>query len=102
MLKANLSYLAGLVVFTRELSGAIAGFYGYSGPAGTRFFSEIGKFGTQAAQSEVDEAFLKAANNAAGILFHYPASQVQRTAEGIAALAEGDTVNPLVLLTGTE
>ena len=43
---------------------------------------------------------LKALNSSAGILFHYPAGQIQRTAQGFNAMKDGETGNPLVLLTG--
>ena len=42
----------------------------------------------------------KAANNTAGVLFHYPAGQVNRTVEGTAALLEGRTDNPLAVIAG--
>ena len=100
--KENLSYMSGLMVGTRELSGAFMGYYGYSGPAGLRFFGEFGKLLQQTGQAEADAAWLKAANQVGGIVFHYPAAQVERTAEGVMELAEGETTNPLVLLTGAE
>lgn len=93
-------YIAGTMVGVREVSGVLQGFYGYEGPAGTRFFSEFGKTIQQAAQGELDKAALRALNQTAGILFHYPAGQVQRTVEGIAAMAEGETVNPLAPMFG--
>lgn len=98
--KEQLSFMTGSLVGLRELSSSIQGMYGYSGPAGTRFFSEAGKLIKQAGQGEADAALLKAANNTAGILFHYPAGQVQRTTEGFMALKDGTTVNPAALLFG--
>jgi hypothetical protein len=35
-----------------------------------------------------------------GILFHYPAGQVERSVEGASLILEGETMNPFVLLTG--
>jgi hypothetical protein len=75
---------------------------GYSGPAGLRFFSEVYKLGQQAGQGELDWAFFKAANNAAGILFHYPAGQVNRLVEGVVALMDDKTDNPLAPLVGVK
>lgn len=75
---------------------------GYSGPAGLRFFSEVNKFGAQIGQGELDWALFKAANNVAGILFHYPAGQVNRMVEGTAALIDGKTENPLAPLVGVQ
>lgn len=86
----QLNYLLGTMVGVRELSAAVSGSFGYSGPAGTRFFSEAANLGKQVAQGDVDAALLKSANNAAGVLFHYPAGQVQRTVQGIVAATEGD------------
>jgi hypothetical protein len=45
-------------------------------------------------QGEVDEALLKAANNTAGILFHYPAGQIGATVDGIVTMANGKTRTP--------
>jgi len=50
----------------------------YQGPASVRVFTEMAKLGKQAGQGEIDEALLKAANNTAGILFHYPAGSSTR------------------------
>lgn len=100
VVRDQLSYMLGTMVGLRELGSAIGGF-DYQGAAGQRFFSEASKLIKQAEQGEIDAAALKALNNVAGILFHYPAGQVQRTAEGINALANGDTRNPGVLISGT-
>ncbi len=98
--KEQLSYLLGTVVGLREVGAAITGFNGYQGPAGTRFFSEVGKLAKQVEQGEIDIALIKAMNNTAGILLHYPAGAVNRAVEGFIALQEGKTNNPLVILTG--
>lgn len=75
---------------------------GYSGPAGLRFFSEVNKLGQQIGQGELDMALFKALNNTAGLLFHYPAGQVNRAVEGAAALIDGKTDNPLAPLVGVQ
>lgn len=98
--KEQLSYLLGTMVGLREIGASITGFNGYQGPAGTRFFSEVGKLAKQVEQGDVDLALIKAMNNTAGILLHYPAGAVNRAVEGFIALQEGKTDNPLVLLTG--
>ena len=100
LLREQLNYMLGTMVGLRELSASINGFYGYEGPAGTRFFSEVAKLGKQVEQGEVDAPLLKRLNNAAGILFHYPAGQVNRAVEGYIALSEGKTANPMALLVG--
>lgn len=100
LVRENLSYMAGTLVGLREIGGALQGYAGYEGPAGARFFAAIGKFIKQAQQGEIDSAFLRSINEAAGIVLHYPAGQARRTIEGAAALWEGKTSNPLVLLSG--
>ena len=95
---AQASYMLGTVVGLREVGSVVQGYYGYSGPAGTRFFSEIGKVVQQSEQGEVDAALLKSINSSAGILFHYPSGQVQRTVEGVASVADGDIEGPRALI----
>ena len=90
----------GFMFGLRELGAAFGVGNGYSGPAGARAIDATIKLGKQAQQGEADEAFFKAANNAAGVLFHYPAGQVQRTYLGVEALADGKTKNPMVIMTG--
>lgn len=45
-------------------------------------------------------ALFKAADNVAGIVFHYPSGQINRTVEGAAAIVEDRTRNPLALVVG--
>jgi hypothetical protein len=69
----------------------------YHGPAGLRIFS----IGADAVQKmKAGHVPTREANQAAGILFHYPALQVQRMSDGVDALSEGRTVNPLAPLLG--
>ena len=100
LVKEQAAYLAGTMLGLREISGAIQGFTGYEGPAGARAFAALSRFGLQAAQGEFDAAFWRSLNDASGMLFHYPATQVRRTIEGMAALADGKSENPAVLLGG--
>jgi hypothetical protein len=100
VLRDQLNYLFGTMVGLRELGTLVNGFAGYDGPAGIRIFSEIAKLGKQAEQGDLDVALMKAVNNVAGILFHYPAGQIQKTTEGIVHLSEGKSDNPAVLLVG--
>ena len=85
----------------------------YSGPAGSRVFQSTGRLALQAQQigaaaldpdedviDKFDAAFFRALNDSAGALLHYPAGQFRKTIEGIAAIAEGETMNPLVLFVG--
>lgn len=99
-------YPLGMFVGLREVAGAaqsiagVGGPFQYGGPAGARVFAEIDKLGKQIGQGELDMALFKAANSTAGILFHYPAGQVNRLVDGVAALIEGKTSNPLAPFAG--
>lgn len=97
--KDQTSYLLGTVVGLRDLGSMIQGF-DYSGPVGLRFYSDLAKLYTQVGQGEVDAAALKALNNTAGVLFHYPAGQVQKTVEGAVYMADEGDPNPARLLFG--
>ena len=105
LISDQLSYMLGTMIGLRELGSVGRGLAGlpgdYGGPAGGRVLGEITKLGKQIHQGEADEAFFKALNNAAGIIFHYPAGQIGATADGIATLADGKTTNPGVLAVGS-
>ncbi|SDH22751.1 hypothetical protein [Propionivibrio dicarboxylicus] len=107
LIAEQISYLLGLMVGTREVTAAVQKIAGveqfktsYGGAAGLRLFQEIDKLGTQISQGDADMALFKAANNVGGIIFHYPSGQINRTADGIAAMAEGKTENPMALVVG--
>ncbi|MDQ5904132.1 MAG: hypothetical protein QG672_1725 [Pseudomonadota bacterium] len=106
IIEEQIGFLMGLFPLTREMTSAVqaatgfGGQFGYSGPAGLRFFSDLYRLGAQVGQGEFDMAAFKAANNTAGVLFHYPAGQVNRTVEGTVALIEGRTDNPLAVIAG--
>jgi len=106
LIAAQATYLLGTMVGVREFGGAIQTAVGlpgdYQGPASVRLVAEAAKLGKQVAQGELDEAFWKALNNAGGILFHYPAGQINATADGIYSLATGETENPGALLVGAK
>lgn len=101
----QLGYLFGTMVGLREVAGVgrtALGLPGdYTGPASLRVFSAATSLGKQISQGEADEPFWKALNNVAGILFHYPAGQINATADGIVKLADGKTTNPGVLAVGS-
>lgn len=101
MAREGLSTAMNTMVLVRELSGLVQdGARGYAGPAGTRVLETFYNLGHQIEQGNADEALAKAINSTAGVLFHYPANQVQRTVDGWIALQEGRTRNPGVLLVG--
>jgi len=96
-----LSGALNTMVLVRELGGLVQdGTRGYAGPAGARTIELFYNIGKQVKQGEVDEALVKALNQGAGVLFRYPAGQVQRTVDGWIALEEGRTKNPAALLFG--
>ena len=90
----QLNYMFGQMILLREagtaVSAATGDGYGYTGPAGLRFFADLYKLGQQAGQQEADLAMFKAANSVGGALLHYPAGQVNSTVEGIMAIENGD------------
>ena len=103
----QISFLMGLMVGVREMSGAVQAVTGtnqfgtdYSGPAGTRFLADLVRLAKQVHQGEIDTGLRKAIVNTAGELLRLPSAQINRTITGIEALADGKTSNPGVLLTG--
>jgi hypothetical protein len=85
----QLSYIMGGFIGLRELSSMFSGYQGYEGPAGARFYSEVAKLAKEAGQGEADAGLFKRLNSVGGILLHYPATQVQRSVEGMKELSEG-------------
>lgn len=101
----QISYLLGLMVIAREfaeIGNIVAGepARGYSGAAGTRLVADMLKFGQQAVQWELDDAFRKAAINVAGDMTGLPSAQANRTITGAKALVEGETSNPAAVVFG--
>ncbi len=98
-----LSTALNTMMWVRELSGLARdgqGVRGYEGPAGARTLQTLYRAAGQLKQGKADEALVKALNQAAGVIFRYPAAQVERTTEGWVALEEGKTHNPAALLFG--
>lgn len=103
----QLSYLMGMMVGLREMTGAaqtIAGVNtyntGYGGPAGLRVFNELYKLSQQVNQGEADAALRRSVVNVAGVTLHLPSTQVNRTLDGLTAIWDGKTSNPAALVTG--
>lgn len=101
-----IGYPLGMFVGARELTAGVSKVFGidtqfsYQGPAGLRFFAEMDKLGQQIGQGELDKALFKSLNSVGGLLFHYPAGQVNRLIDGTIYMLEGKTRNPSVLLGG--
>jgi hypothetical protein len=81
-------------------TGETAGARGYEGPAALRPITAGYRFMQQLGQGEADQAAIRATTQLAGVLFRFPAAQVQRTMNGYAALEEGRTQNPFALVVG--
>ncbi len=102
----QLSYMMGLMVIAREFGEAakiVAGAEGvrdYSGPAGVRGIVDLYKFGVQAYQGDLDDAFRKSAINLIGDFSGLPAAQTNRTITGAQAIADEQTSNPFALVFG--
>lgn len=91
----QLGFLFGQMILLREVGTAVdvatgGSVFGYSGPAGLRFFGDLYKLGQQTAQGKADLALFKAANQVGGALLHYPAGQVNTTVEGIIEIEKGN------------
>jgi DNA-directed RNA polymerase subunit K/omega len=99
IIRDQINYMTGTLVGVRELGSAING-NDYSGPASLRFYATVSKLVKQVGEGKYTKATWEALNNVAGVLFHYPSGQVQRTAEGVSALVNGDTNNPGALISG--
>ena len=103
--KEQISFLLGLFVGGREmaqLANIITGdrFYGYAGPSGLRPIDDTYKFAQQAAQGEIDHAFVRASINLLGDVFGIPSAQINRAIKGTEALQNDETDNPAALLFG--
>jgi len=99
LITRHATYLMSMYVGLRELTGAIQGF-DYSGPTGSRIFSEAGKLIQQSAQLEPDRAFVRAINQVTGILFKLPAAAQQRFIDAFWDASEGEDVRPTAPLFG--
>ena len=99
-LREQVGYLMGMFVGVRELSTILDPRFDYSGPAGVRLFAEATKLATQISQGEMDEALRKRIVTSAGILLHFPATQLNRILDGFSALEEGRTQSPAAVIFG--
>ncbi len=96
------AFLMSPFVGFSQIAGAARGddAYGYRGPAGLGIFAEGTNAAKAAAELDFDESFWRPANKAAGMVFHYPASQLDATVRGAMALWNGETTNPGVIFFG--
>lgn len=95
--KAVANSLTGHFFALRELQ---FGGRSYSGPTGTRSIADAYKLGAQAWQGELDAGFRRALINTAGSWYGLPAAQINRSWDGVEALGDDKTDNPLSLIFG--
>ena len=94
---AMMNNLFGQFIILREfnLSG-----YDYSGPVGLRAIADAYKLRDEIKQGEWDSGLRRAVIGIGGSVFGLPAAQINRTLDGLQALDDGDTDNPLAVLLG--
>lgn len=97
VLEWQASYLLGLVVGVRELSGLVGG-YPYAGPPVGRIVTDIGKAAQQVKQGEIDEPAVAATVRLLGDAFGIPSAQAVRSYRGWKAWSEGDAPATAVLM----
>lgn len=95
--KWQASYLLGLFVGLRELSGAVEGF-DYAGPPVGRVLVDLTKTSQQLLQGELDEAAVTSIARTMGDIFGIPAAQLIRSYKGWQAWADGDAPITAVLM----
>lgn len=100
--REQIAFLLSPFVGVSQVAGAVRGddAFGYRGPAGLGIFAEATNAGKAAAELDFDESFWRPANKTAGMIFHYPASQLDATVRGGMAMWKGETSDPKVLLFG--
>lgn len=103
----QISYMMNMMVGLREAVGAVQYMTGtkqfdssYGGPAGLRFFQELDKLGKQIGQGDLDRALVRSMVNVMGITLHLPSAQANRTIDGVMAISEGETENPMAIMMG--
>jgi hypothetical protein len=96
-----LRYHTGGLFLVRDVVGAATSMTGYSGPAGVRGIDSFGRFAKGVAAGDFDEEHVVRAGAAtAGVLFHLPTGQLDRTIRGYLAMSNGEDVPPTSLLFG--
>lgn len=97
MAAAMMNNLLGQFILLREfnLSG-----YDYSGPVGLRAIADAYKLRDEIKQGEWDGGLRRAVIGIGGSVFGLPAAQINRTLDGLQALDDGDTDNPLAVILG--
>jgi hypothetical protein len=100
--REQLAFIFSPFVGVSQIAGTTRGeeAFGYRGPAGLGIFAEATNAGRAAFEADFDESFWRPANRAAGMIFHYPAGQIDASIRGAAAYFNGETDNPAAFLVG--
>jgi hypothetical protein len=98
LLRETALSFAGTIPVVRDIAGAYSGFSG--GGAYGSMTEEIAKPLTQAAQGEVDRAFVKSVINATGLFTGLPSTQINRAVDAGWREIEGDDVSPAEYILG--
>jgi hypothetical protein len=101
----EMGYLLGTMIYVREFNEALKVIsggksFGYQGPTGLRQISDLIKLGQQSWQMKLDRAFRKSAIDVLGDYTGIPSVQINRTIDGVEAMIEGKTKNPLAVFAG--
>ena len=104
MAAEQLGFVLGTNVVFRELNVAATNLTGlsqfgtdYSGPAALTLVSDVTRLGQQINQGEADAALFRALISTAGVVFHLPSAQINRSLAGGYAFAQGEAALPAVL-----
>lgn len=88
--KENASFLMGMVIGGRELSGPILEGRAWTGPAGTRGIEALGRLAMQSEQGDMDRQLQRAIVDSVGIFGHLPSVQTWRIIDGLIAPGDRD------------
>ncbi len=97
--KESIAQVLGGFPVLRDFGSALLGYKGTGGTVGS-ITTQFGQVTSQWSQGEIDSALLKSTNNLGGALFHYPSSQVNRSADAIAKAIDGEDINPIEFVMG--
>ncbi|MFC0036515.1 MuF-C-terminal domain-containing protein [Cardiobacterium valvarum] len=97
MAAAMMNNLLGQFIILREMN--LSG-YGYTGPVGLRAIADAYKLHDEIQQGEWDSGLRRAVIGIGGSVFGLPAAQINRTLDGLQALDDGTTDNPLAVALG--
>lgn len=103
--KDQVSFGMSTMPYVREFAGVGQVVTGnkpqdYNGPAGLRFIQQVDKLAAEAAQGKLDKGLFNAGVDVAGTALHIPSTQIRRTVDGVTAIMDGKTINPLAVVSG--